>query len=113
MNGLSTALAGLLVFVMAWTWHDRGPHPRGTATWRSAPQWIRRSLRRDVGPIVLGSIVIEAWGLALLAAGSLVALNRVAADADRLVVLQMAWLVGALVVCATWFLIAVLSLWRR
>jgi hypothetical protein len=73
INPLPIAIFGIGVYFMMWWNHEnRGvPNPRGTGTWRSAPRFLRRVLRRGEGPILVGAVAIEAMAAVMLVAAVL------------------------------------------
>jgi hypothetical protein len=59
---------GVLMYVGAWGAHEAAAAPRlRDGAWEGAPTWLRRLLRRGIGPVLLLPALVELSGLAFIA----------------------------------------------
>ena len=69
--GVGLLIMGILLYLSMWLRHDAGGFPgldkRGE--WNGAPAWFRRIVRRDSGPVLLVSTLIELTALAVSTRG--------------------------------------------
>jgi hypothetical protein len=84
-TGTGLMFVGVVWLAIAWLLHSRAPGGGDIGEWRDAPDRIRRFARRGSGPIFYWSLVAEAWGLAMVIAGVLIATNLVPTDSERTV----------------------------
>lgn len=106
------AVSGIAVALLFWGNHDVTPNPCGAGEWRTPPDFLIRLLRRDAGPVLIGSVFGQVAGLTMIVVGLLTVGGPLASPYS---VGAAAALMGAIsIALASWVAILVRArIWRR
>lgn len=56
---MALILLGLGVYLTIWYDPSIGPYPDTPGQWRTAPDWVRRLVRRGQGPVLIAAVAVQ------------------------------------------------------
>lgn len=106
MSAFALLALGLGTYFVVWIDDSWVPNPGRMAEWRSCPTWLRKMLKREQGPVLIGGVLGQIAGGITLVVGIAFALFE-PEDQTRSIGV---WLVGLAYVAT---LLGWLAIWAR